>query len=306
MNFMVTLDQTLVLFILLLIGFIVKRLRIVDDSFSKNLSNLLFYIVMPTMIVHAMNYPFSFDALINSGWLALAGFGVLIFSGIVALIVVKWMKVDPLSRNIYEFGMIFSNFGFMGFPLIEALWGKEGIFYASVFNIPIFILVNSWGIMLIKRGREKSMKVDFKSVINPPVIAVIVGLAMFVFQVKLPKPVEMSIGMVADTTTPLSMILAGILLANASFKKMFLGYRIYLVSFIRLIFLPLCILLFMRMIHMNAYMVDIPVMITAMPVAANASILAERYEGDAYLGAQCVFLSTFLSILTIPLIALLL
>lgn len=306
MNFFVTLNQTFVLFLLLLIGFLIRKISIVDVSFSKNLSNLLFNIILPAMIIYSMNYPFTIDRLIQSGWLVLIAFAVLIVSGVIGFLVFGAMEKDALSRNIYEFGMIFSNFGYMGFPLAEAIFGREGVFYAAVFNVPIFIIVNSYGIMMIKRGKNRFVQMDFKNVVNPPIVAVFIGFLLFLFSIELPKPIFMTVEMVANTTTPLSMILAGVLLASGGFVEMFSNVKVYVASFIRLLVLPLLVLLILKLFTDDRYMVGIPVIITAMPIAANCSILAEQYDGNAYLGAQCVFISTLFSILTIPLITLLL
>jgi hypothetical protein len=236
-------------------------------------------------------------------WLIVISVGTIIFSFIVAIITVKLLKVDPLSRNIYQFGIMFSNFAFMGYPVVEALFGEQGILYASLFSIPIYFLFNSLGIMIIKRGKAKYINMDLKNIVNPPFMAVIIGFCIFIFSLKIPKPVAMSINMLASTTTPLSMILAGLILANAKFSELFNNYQVYVVTSIRLILLPVSLLFFLKAFDLNLMMTGIPVVITAMPIAANASILAEKYDGNSYLGAQCVFISTLLSVLTIPIIA---
>ncbi|MBZ4645580.1 MAG: putative permease [Clostridia bacterium] len=303
MDFFVTFNQILILFMLLLVGFITRKLNIVDASFSKNLSNFLFNITLPAMIIHGMNHSFSAEILTNGVWLIVISFGILAFSYVVAVLAVKWLKVDNLSRNIYQFGIMFSNFGFMGYPVVEALFGEEGILYVSMFSIPIHFLFNSLGIMVIKRGESNSVKMEPENVINPPFLATIAGLFIFVFSLKIPEPITMSIKMIGSTTTPLSMILSGLILANARPNELFSNYKVYIVSFIRLIFLPVIVLFILKAFHLNLLMIGIPVVITAMPVAANASILAEKYDGNAYLGAQSVFISTLLSVLTIPIIA---
>ncbi|MDK2799540.1 MAG: malate permease [Clostridiales bacterium] len=302
MDFMSTFNQILVLFMMLMIGFVVRKLNIVDHTFSKNLSNFLFNIVFPATIIHSMIYPFSIDVLIDSIWLIVISLGVIVFSVIVAMVTIRFLNTDELSRNVYEFGIIFSNFGFMGFPVVQALFGQEGIFYTSIFILPMRLLLNSLGIIIMSRGLGDRIKWNFKSFINPPVVSVLIGFFVFIFSIKFPQPIEMTISMVAATTAPLSMILAGILLATAKFSEMFSNYHVYIISFIRLFFLPVCVLIVLRLFDLDLLMIGVPVIITAMPMAANASILAEKYNGNAYLGAQCVFISTLISIITIPLI----
>ncbi|MBZ4646211.1 MAG: putative permease [Clostridia bacterium] len=305
MSFLTTFNQILVLFILLMVGFTVRRLNLVDSSFSKNLSNFVFNIVFPAMIIYSMDYPFSFKTLIDGIWLIVISLGIVIFSGVVSIVTVKLLKVDRLSENVYHFGILFSNFSFMGFPVTSALYGKEGMFYTSIFIILLRLLFNTLGVVIMQRGQENTVKIDFKSIINPPIVAVVIGLIMFLFSLDFPKPISMSISMIASTITPLGMIIVGLILANEKFSEMFSNYKVYVVSFIRLVFLPLCVLLVLKVLGFESLMIGIPVIITAMPMAASASILAEKYNGNSYLGAQCVFISTLLSIITIPLIALL-
>jgi hypothetical protein len=288
-----------------MVGFTVRRLNLVDSSFSKNLSNFVFNIVFPAMIIYSMDYPFSFKTLIDGIWLIVISLGIVIFSGVVSIVTVKLLKVDRLSENVYHFGILFSNFSFMGFPVTSALYGKEGMFYTSIFIILLRLLFNTLGVVIMQRGQENTVKIDFKSIINPPIVAVVIGLIMFLFSLDFPKPISMSISMIASTITPLGMIIVGLILANEKFSEMFSNYKVYVVSFIRLVFLPLCVLLVLKVLGFESLMIGIPVIITAMPMAASASILAEKYNGNSYLGAQCVFISTLLSIITIPLIALL-
>ncbi len=306
MNFLDTLYQILVLFILLLVGFTVRKLKLVEDTFTKNLSNFLFYIIIPAKIIDAMNYDFSAQTLMKSGWLMLMGLIISIFSYCFSILVVKLFKTDAISRNIYQFALTFSNFGFMGYPVIEAIFGDIGVFYAAVFNISNYILVNSLGVMLIKRRAAKRIEMDSKNLINPPIMAVVIGLILFIFSIELPMPIAASIKMIGSPTSALSMMLVGMLLSNAKLSEMFTDIRVYIVSFIRLIVLPIFVLVILRLFAVDTLAIGIVVVITAMPVAANTSILATKYDGNAYLAAQCVFISTLLSVITIPFIALML
>jgi predicted permease len=304
MEFYTTVGQVVVLFILLMTGFMVRRLNIVDDLFSKNLSNFVFNIVFPAMIIYSMNFPFSKKALVDGGWLIVISIGILLFSGIVSIISVKLLKVDTLSENIFHFGLLFSNFSFMGFPVISAVFGEKAIFYTSIFIVPLRLAFNTIGVLIMQRGTREDVKISVKSLINPPIVAVAAGFIIFLFSIQLPSAVNTSIKMVAGTMTPLGLMIVGLNLANAKFAAMFSNYKVYIVSVIRLIVLPICLFVILKAFQFDSLMIGVPVIITAMPIAASASILAEKYDGDSYLGAQSVFISTLLSIVTIPFIAL--
>lgn len=304
MSFTVALNQVIMLFLMVLVGFAARKLNIVEETFSKGLSSYLFNISLPAMILSSMNYPFSMKVLSECGLLILAGVCIMAFSAVLGRLTAKLMKADAASSSIFEFGILMSNFGFMGYPVVEAFFGKQGIFYASVYSIPLYFVVNSYGVLLMQRGSGGG--ISLKSVINPPITAVIIGFAMFLASIRLPHTVGMSVNLIGSTTTPLSMIFVGLILGSSRTAEVFRNYKVYIVSFMRLLLLPLCALAALRLARMDLLMTGIPVLVTAMPVAANASILAEKYGGNTYLGAQCVFVSTLLSILTIPIIAVLL
>ena len=303
MDFSIVFNQILILFILLVIGFISRKLNIVDEDFSKSLSNFLFNIIFPAMIIDAMSYPFSVDMLVDSGWLILISTIVLLISIGLSFFITYILNVNKFAKNVYMFALIFSNFAFMGFPVIEALFGKEGVFYAAIYNLPIFFLVNSFGIMLIKRRKDNGFSFSLKNVLNVPFITTIIGFLFFLFSIELPFVISSSVEMMAQMTTPLAMVLAGLVLANAGFKRIFSNYKVYIISIIRLIILPIIVLILLKSFKFDLIIVGIPVMITAMPVAVNLSVLTEKFYGDSYSAAQCVFISTLLSLFTIPIIA---
>jgi predicted permease len=190
----------------------------------------------------------------------------------------------------------------MGYPVIEAVFGKEGVFFASIFNVPVYFVVNSFAVMIISRGEQKGGSLSFRKVINPPMVALAAGFLMFVLSVKLPSALDAAVTMIGASTTPLSLILSGLLLANADFRSIFTNLKVFVTCAIRLLAMPAVMLLVMTAFHAGRLELGIPVIIAGMPVAANVSILSEKYGGNSLLGAQCVFLSTLLSIITIPLV----
>lgn len=302
MEFLTTLENVSSLFALILVGYVIRKLNILDKNFTKPLSDFLFYVSLPAMIISAMNFPFSPDLLIDSLRLVLIGVIVMVVSITLSYFVSKILSEDYASKNVYEFAMIFSNFAFMGLPITGAIFGKEGIFLASVFSVPIYVCVNSYGIMLMQRDSKGWKGITPSNLINPSLIAIIIGFGLFVLSLELPKFILSPLNMIGSTTTPLSMVLAGMLLAGVSLKHLFGNYRVYVVTFIRLLGLPLLVLVVLRIFVSDPLLVGVPVIVTAMPVAANVSILSEKFGGDSRLSAQCVCVSTFLSILTVPLI----
>ncbi|MBA1336141.1 MAG: Malate permease [Firmicutes bacterium] len=151
-------------------------------------------------------------------------------------------------------------------------------------------------------GNDNNEKIDFKNLMNPGIVGAVLGLMLFLLSIKLPWPLYRSLEILGSTTTPLSMIVVGSILANIDVRKMFEDLKVFWVSAIRLILLPVAVFFILRVIGFEGLLVAIPVLITAMPAAANAAIMAEKYGGDSELGSKIVFVSTMLSLLTMPLI----
>lgn len=306
MDIKIVLNQVSVLFILLVTGVVIGKLKLGGKDFGRNIASLVFHLALPAMIVSSMSYPFSLSMLTNGGRLIAIGIAVMLISYGASLIALRFLRVDALSRNIYQYGILFSNFGFMGYPIIEALLGREGVFYASLFNLPIYLLINSYGIMLIARGEKSRINMKLKNILNAPILAVLLGFCMFLLSVKLPGTLAVSLSMIGAMTTPLSMILIGFILSAARLKQLFCSFKVYLVSLIRLVVLPMIVLIVLKALNLGSMITAVAVITTAMPVAVNASILAEKYKGNSFLAAQLVFISTLLSAITIPIIILML
>lgn len=305
MDYVVAFNQIFVIFILLLTGFIVRKLKIVDGTFIKNLSQLLFNIVLPAMIISAFNKQFSLEITRDAVFLIAISIAIILLSYVISVVSLVFFSIEQSSRNVFQYSIMFSNFAFMGYPVIEALFGEVGILYAAFFTFPIYIFFSTFGLnIFMRKEKNKISDICLYDIITPPLIGLIVGMCLFFFSIQLPKPIAQSVSLIGSTITPLAMILVGIILANASLTKLFSGVKVYLISFIRLVVIPFTVLIVLRLLDFDLLMVGIPVIITAMPIAANTAILAEQFDGDAFLGAQVVFISTVLSLFTIPFIVL--
>jgi predicted permease len=151
---------------------------------------------------------------------------------------------------------------------------------------------------------NKGMRNFKKAFLNPGVISVILGLIIFIFSISLPFPIMKTVESIGSMTTPISMMVVGSMLADIKFKELFSGSAIFYGAFIRLIFLPVAILLILRLIGIEKILMDVAVILVAMPAAVNTVVFSENNNGDSVLASKIVFLTTMLSILTIPLILL--
>lgn len=298
-------NQILVLFIIILLGFILKKMNIIDELLIKKLSALLLKITMPALIISSMQLKQVDQAILKECMF------IFVFSGFIysisilfAIFLTKVTKCNKADEGVYRFMLVFANVGFMGFPVLTAILGKESLFYGAIFNLPFNFLVYTIGIYFLKKKSENKNDLTWKIFVNPGVVAVLIGLILFIFNIKLPFALNQAVIMIGDLTVPLSMLIIGGVLTNIHLKEVLSNWRIYLFSLLRLIAFPLMVLCIVRLFTSNEYIIGTAFILTAMPMATNGVILAEQYEGNARLASEAIFVSTLLSIVTIPVIAL--
>lgn len=304
MDFQGVFNQILVLFLTLVVGYLARRLRVFGEEMTKGLSSLLLKVALPALIIDSLQQSFTPELLKASGQILVIAFFVYLGSGVLAVGVGKLLKAPAKDIGVYRFALLFSNVGFMGYPVVNAIFGSEAVFYAAIYNLPFNLIVFTLGILIISLGGEKqTQKVTPAMFLNPATVSVAIGFLFFLFSIKLPGPIAETVGQLGSLTTPLSMILIGALLANTRLSEMLGNWRIYVVSALRLLLIPLAIWVVLRSISTDPLLVGVPTIIAAMPVAANTAILAQEYKANSFLASQLVFVSTLLSVITIPLLA---
>ncbi|MCX7695551.1 MAG: AEC family transporter [Caloramator sp.] len=300
MNTIIT--QVIVLFLIMVVGYVSRKRGFINPQVNKSLSELLLNVTLPFMIIASFNFKFSKDML-NLG-LKLFFISTIIHILLLLIGNVIYKKFKEDEYKVLWFITVFSNCGFMGYPVVESVYGKIGLFYAALFNIPFNILIWTAGVFIFSgRGDKKNLR---RALLNPGILSVFIGLIIFLFSISLPTPVIKTLEMVGSMTTPLSMIIIGSTLADAKIKSIFEGFSVYFGSFIRLIAIPLTVYFILNLIGLKDFYLTIPVIITAMPAAANTVIMAEKYGGNPEYASKVVFLTTILSVITIPAILMLL
>ncbi|WP_281818921.1 AEC family transporter [Vallitalea longa] len=305
MDFYTIINQILVLFIVLFLGYFIKKKDIIDEYANKKLASLVIKVTVPCLIINSMMEQIELGAKEILGILGLS-IAVYIFMFLMTFIVPRLIGVKKENIGVYKFMIMFSNVGFMGFPVIESIYGKEAIFYTSIYNLPFNALIYTLGIYLISMDNKNNVRFKIKDIFNPAVCAVIIGLIIFSFKITLPYVASQTVRMIAELTTPLSMLVIGASLADIKIKNIFSNSKLYIYSFLKLLVFPILIYMIVRLIGFNDIMAGVPVIITGMPVAANAVIISKEYGGNDILASEGVFISTMLSIITIPLLVFLL
>ncbi|GAV21729.1 AEC family transporter [Carboxydothermus pertinax] len=296
------LNQVLVFGVFLLLGFILKKKGFFNEITDKAFGDLVVFITLPSLIISAMQFPFSKKLLLESLILLAISFSYYLLVTIFAEVVVKYFRLSRGTAGVYKFIIIFSNVGFMGYPLLHAIYGEIGVFQAAIYNIGFQVFNWTVGIALLKGESIKSIfsweqvKMMF---VNPGIIAVAIGLSLFSFSIKLPPFLAEALKEIGAITMPLSMILVGSILGELPAREIFSDFKLWVLGIIRLIILPALTFVILFFLGIRGVLLAIPVILAAMPAAANTAIFANKYGGDAVKGAQGVFISTVLSLITL-------
>ena len=290
-------DLQVEIFLLILMGYILRKLNIISKDNRKSLTDLVIYVVLPANIIH------SFMIEMNSEIIR-SGIEILVVSIIIQLICtvlgkVLFIKASPRQQSVLRYGTICSNAGFMGSPLIQGLYGMNGLLFASIYLIPQRIVMWSGGVACFTSAKGKDV---IKKVISHPcIIAVILGLLIMISQVKLPSFLVVSLKSLSSCTMALSMIVIGGILAEIRVQEVISCLNLYY-TFVRLLLIPLLVLGGCMMFNLSPLVIAVATVLAGMPAGSTTAILAEKYDGDANLAVEIVFLSTALSLLTIPLV----
>lgn len=291
--------QMLILLILLIVGLVACKTGIVDDVASKKLSKIVININQSAMILAAvMNVKPS----LSTGELFLlvgAAFVMYALLFLLSFPTPKLLRSSGHAAGAYRFMVMFSNVGYMGYPVIASLMGQEAVFYASLFNIPFNILVYSLGVMQLSGASGKSA-FRLRNIINAPFISTFVAIGIFALGIPIPGFIADATDMLGDMIVPAAMLIIGASLGRMSLKEVFCDWRVYIFALIRLLLIPILVWAVLGLFITNQIILSIAVVIAAMPAATNATMLCLEYGGNEAVASRGVFVTTLLSVVTIP------
>ena len=299
--------NVLILFMLLFLGFILGRKKIIAYSSIKDLTNLLIDVSIPCTIVVSLIRPYSSLLMKNTGEVFVVVMVYHLAVAAIAYFLSGVLKVDPKKRGSWIFALVFSNNGFMGYPLMYALYGSEGLFIMAMGNVAQNVLIFSLGLKIVTMNYGGGDKIKLRSIIfTKQNIAVVIGLIIFVTQPAVPKPIVTLLTYVSNLTVPLSMMVVGMSLSRYEVKHMFTDKEVYRLTLVRMIIFPALMVVAFRLLHINIS-ASLPMAIlfytAALPSPAFTSIMAERYNTSIGFASKCVFVTTILSVLTVPFFA---
>lgn len=295
MKFDIVLQQVLILFIILLIGFIGGKANVLDRNATRVMTNLLLFISSPMLVLRAFLFEYSAERLRNAGLVFAVGLLLIVIAVVVSKFL--YMGFSEAMRPVLRFTAVFSNCGYMGLPLMKAIFGDEGVFYGSFYIILFQMTLWSYGLMMFgDKGGIRWKKIF----LNPSMVAIYVGIGIFVLRIPVPDTIRLAAGSVGDMTMPLSMLIVGALISTEKLSSVFSDLRVYFASAVRLILMPLIGWGVTTLLHMPGITGAVLVTALAMPAATNTAIFAEYNGKDSVTGSKIVAVSTLLAIATAP------
>lgn len=301
----ISLQQVFIMFIMIILGFVLVKLKLIDISAKKSFSNLLVYLVVPFMIVNSYITSYDSTILTNMLWAFLASVIALFIAIISVFLLTFFWKID--DKPILQFGMMFSNAAYMGFPLIQAMFGSTGLIYASCFVSMFNILLWTIGYMIV--SRSFNVVLALKSILKTPVIySLIIGLIIFFTQIEIPEVIKTPLSSIGSMNTPLSMIITGMIIASSNVFSVLKNKYLWFSCLIRLIIVPLItlpVLYLLSLAGIDSDVLKIVFVLSACPCAAITSVFAIKFNYNEDLASTTVVVTTILSIITLPLFTLL-
>lgn len=313
---MLLLQQMMILFFIMLLGLLCRKCGILSKEGSRVISALVVNVANPALILSASINKETVMEGKNLLYAVLLAIGVYVFLLVICILLPFLFRIPVGETGTYKVMTVFSNIGFMGFPVISAVYGSEALLYASIFLLPYNFLIYTWGIAALS-GKEKKYPdnpkvsskqpgnnhIDWKKICNVGVMACIITILIYVTKIPVPYVVESVVTSVSNLTAPLSMMVIGASMADMNLKKLFTNARLLLFCLFKLVIVPIVGVWLIRMFGLTPALTGICMVMLATPVGSMTAMLAQQYEGDYELASQGVALSTLLSVATMPFVS---
>ena len=306
MTWLIVLEKMIMLVLLMVVGFAAAKAGWVDGDFSQKASRLVMNVFVVGIIISSV---VNTEPIMTNRELAVAVFSVfLVFfiGGVLGWLAAHLLRFRGRDRNVAWLSVFFMNNVFIGFPVVEALFGGEAVFCASLSNLPFNLLLYTVGVAYLQAGEGRG-KVSLREVFSIPLVATLLAITLFVLQIPVPELLVDTCRTLGAATVPVSMIVVGISLSHVPIREALLDGKAYAVSFVKLILCPVVTWAVLRLfLDPSSLIFGVLVIIAACPSAAMITILSVRFGADDTLASKIKFLSTVLSAVTLPLMVYLL
>ena len=297
----VVVQQMIVIFLVVLAGYISYKKKVIQDGVSKSLSALVINVCSPAVIIGSALSRDESITYENMMIATIAGFVLYFIFFLSSFIIPKILRVEKEWKNHYALMSLFGNQAFIGIPVVSAVLGENALFYVSIMIVYFNIMFYTYGLVLCEGG---SSNFSFKNFINAGNISIIIMLVIFFFDLKLPTVLSDALGHMANATTFLALVVVGINLAQTKLISIFTNVKLYWFVLLRFVLLPIGISFILRIFVKDPLIYGVMILMAAMPVANSPLMRVEEIGGDGKLLSQGVVFSTVCALVTIPLVTL--
>ena len=304
MDITVIINQLIQLFLLILLGYFLCRISLIDREMNQKLTKLVLQVTMPCMVLDSVLSQ-SGERDIRAVGLVFLIFGIYyLLMPFVGYLLCLLLRLPQKSRGLYMFMEVYENIGFMGIPLIHAIYGPKGVLYTAIANIIFNLTSFGYGPRMLSIGTDTSARFNIRNLLSPGFLLSLLAILLYFTGLTFPSVVAGPIGSVGAMTTPLAMMLIGSTLATMKFSEVFRDSHVYPYILARQIILPLVVFPLLKYAIQDPLILGVFFILFIMPAASNCVLFATNYQNDEVLAARTVFISTMLCILTIPLLVL--
>ena len=283
------------LFLLMALGILFKKRKIVGQTFQKGLTEVLISLILPCNIIVSFEVEFNGEVLRQTSVVLVISLLVQVGCWLVSFPLFR--RCAPEQRPVLQYATICSNAGFLGTPVAEGIFGYQGTLLSAVYLIPMRIAMWTLGVSFF--AKEERGPVWKKVLTHPCIIATEIGMVVMLAGIQLPDFLDRTLHAVSSCNTAMAMFLIGLIISNLSWRDFLRPVTLYFTA-VRLVLIPLLVLVCCRLAHVDQLPTSLAVVLAAMPAGSTTAILAEKYGGNAAFAGSCVTVSTVLSLIAIP------
>ncbi len=306
--FLAVLNKTVTMMVLLALGYLLRRRGAVSDKAARDLGALETKLILPTYIFITLARAATPDKMAGNAKLISLGVALIAFMILTASVASKIFPGSRVEKIVFYYILVFPNFGYFGYPVVRAAFGEEGLAQYVLFALPFTIGIYTYGAYLLTSKREQipgkrgSFLASFRSLPIPVLVAVILGLAVGLLRIPLPAMVTDFFDFTSACMSPLSMVLAGFILAALPLPKLFCSGKGYVISIIKLIIQPALVCGVAYLCGLRGFELIFPTLLAATPVGMNTVIFSKPENEDYTSTVVTCFTSYLIGLITVPLV----
>ena len=296
MDFSGLFNMQIMLFLIMFMGVYFRKTGMIDSNSKTMINNMVINVTLPASILKSFQKEMSQEILMSCAKVMIISILMQITAALLGLVLYK--KYPEERRKVLQYSTICSNAGELGNALAEGIYGDMGLLYASIFVVPMRTFMWSIGLTYFTEAPDKKSLAK-KVLTHPCIVAVILGLIIMIFQIKLPGFLDLTVKTVANANTYMAMLLVGTILASVDAKSL-VDKDVLYYAFIRLGLMPFLVFAACRLAGMDSLVTGVSVVLTGMPAASSTAAVASKYHKDEFFATKCVVFTTLFSMVTVP------